>query len=84
MATQISSLTTLVNGVNSYDCFLRLVDPTLALNSRNVKIRISTHDEMFSNNFAVASLSSYSNYFGTGKDGTVTISSSVQVSAFIK
>jgi len=81
MATQISSLTTLVNGVNSYDCLLPLVDPTLALNSRNVKIRISTHNEMFSNNFAVASLSSYSNYFGTGKDGSVTISSSAQISS---
>ena len=81
MATQISSLTTLVNGVNSYDCFLPLVDPTLALDSRNVKVRISTHNEMFSNNFAVASLSSYANYFGTGKDGSVTISSSAQVSA---
>jgi hypothetical protein len=81
MATQISSLTTLVNGVNSYDCFLPLVDPTLALNSRNVKVRISTHNEMFSNNFAVANLSSYGNYFGTGKDGSLTISSSAQVSA---
>jgi hypothetical protein len=81
MATQISSLTTLVNGVNSYDCFLPLVDPTLALDSRNLKVRISTHNEMFSNNFAVASLSSYGNYFGTGKDGSLTISSSAQVSA---
>ena len=81
MATQISSLTTLVNGVNSYDCFLPLVDPTLALDSRNVKVRISTHNQMFSNNFAVASLSSYSNYFGTGKDGSVTISSSAQISS---
>ena len=81
MATQISSLTTLANNVNSYDCLLPLVDPTLALNSRNVKIRISTHNEMFSNNFAVASLSSYSNYFGTGKDGSVTISSSAQISS---
>jgi hypothetical protein len=81
MATQISSLTTLVNGVNSYDCFLPLVDPTLALDSRNVKVRISTHNEMFSNNFAVANLSSYANYFGTGKDGSLTISSSAQVSA---
>jgi hypothetical protein len=81
MATQISSLTTLVNGVNSYDCFLPLVDPTLALDSRNLKVRISTHNEMFSNNFAVASLSSYSNYFGTGKDGSVTISSSAQISS---
>jgi hypothetical protein len=81
MATQISSLTTLVNGVNSYDCFLPLVDPTLALDSRNVKVRISTHNEMFSNNFAVANLSSYGNYFGTGKDGSVTISSSAQISS---
>jgi hypothetical protein len=81
MATQISSLTTLVNNVNSYDCFLPLVDPTLALDSRNVKIRISTHDQLFSNNFAVASLSSYSNYFGTGKNGSVTISSSAQISS---
>ncbi len=81
MATQISSLTTLVNGVNSYDCFLPLVDPTLALDSRNVKVRISTHNEMFSNNFAVANLSSYANYFGTGKDGSLTISSSAQVSS---
>jgi hypothetical protein len=81
MATQISSLTTLVNGVNSYDCLLPLVDPTLALNSRNLKVRISTQDQLFSNNFAVSSLSSYSNYFGTGKDGSVTISSSAQISS---
>jgi hypothetical protein len=81
MATQISSLTTLVNNANSYDCFLPLVDPTLALNSRNVKVRISTQDQLFSNNFAVSSLNSYSNYFGTGKDGSVTISSSAQISS---
>ena len=47
MATQISSLTTLVNNANSYDCFLPLVDPTLALNSRNVKVRVSTQDQLF-------------------------------------
>ena len=81
MATQISSLTTLANNANGYDCLLPLVDPTLALNSRNVKIRISTHDQFFSNNFAVASLGSYANYFGTGKDGSVTISSSAQISS---
>ena len=81
MATQISSLTTLANNVNSYDCLLPLVDPTLALNSRNVKVRISTHDQLFSNNFAVASLGTYGNYFGTGKDGSVTISSSAQISS---
>ena len=81
MATQISSLTTLANNANSYDCLLPLVDPTLALDSRNVKIRISTHDQFFSNNFAVASLVSYANYFGTGKDGSVTISSSAQISS---
>jgi len=81
MATQISSLTTLVNNANSYDCFLPLVDPTLALNSRNVKVRVSTQDQLFSNNFAVSNLNSYSNYFGTGKDGSVTISSSAQISS---
>ncbi len=81
MATQISSLTTLVNNANSYDCFLPLVDPTLALDSRNVKVRISTQDQLFSNNFAVSNLISYSNYFGTGKDGSVTISSSAQISS---
>ena len=81
MATQISSLTTLANNANSYDCLLPLVDPTLALDSRNVKIRISTHDQLFSNNFAVASLGTYANYFGTGKDGSVTISSSAQISS---
>jgi len=81
MATQISSLTTLVNNANSYDCFLPLVDPTLALNSRNVKVRVSTQDQLFSNNFAVSSLGSYSNYFGTGTDGSVTISSSAQISS---
>ena len=81
MATQISSLTTLVNNANSYDCFLPLVDPTLALDSRNVKVRVSTQDQLFSNNFAVSSLISYSNYFGTGKDGSVTISSSAQISS---
>jgi hypothetical protein len=81
MATQISSLTTLVNNANSYDCFLPLVDPTLALDSRNVKVRVSTQDQLFSNNFAVSNLNSYSNYFGTGKDGSVTISSSAQISS---
>ena len=81
MATQISSLTTLANNVNSYDCLLPLVDPTLALNSRNVKVRISTHDQLFSNNFAVASLGTYGNYFGTGTDGSLTISSSAQISS---
>jgi hypothetical protein len=58
-----------------------LVDPTLALDSRNVKVRVSTQDQLFSNNFAVSNLNSYSNYFGTGKDGSVTISSSAQISS---
>ena len=81
MATQISSLTTLNNNTGSYNCFIPIVDTNLPLNSRNVKIRISTHNEMFSNNFAVGNLSSYANYFGTGTDGSVTVSSSVQISS---
>jgi len=81
MATQISTLTTLNNNTGSYNCFIPIVDPNLALDSRNLKIRFSTHNEMFSNNFAVGNLSSYGNYFGTGADGSVTVSSSAQISS---
>ena len=81
MATQISTLTTLNNNTGSYNCFIPIVDPNLALDSRNLKIRFSTHNEMFSNNFAVGNLSSYANYFGTGADGDLTISSSAQISS---
>ena len=82
MSTLISALSTLTGSVNNNTDVFPVLDQTISsAANRNKKARITTHNLFYSNNFIVASLSSYDNYFGTGKDGTLTISSSAQVSA---
>jgi len=44
-------------------------------------VRISTHEQIYSNNNSVTNKVNYANYFGTGVDGSVTVSSSAQISS---
>jgi len=82
MATLISALSTLTGSVNNNTDVFPVLDQTISsAANRNKKARITTHNLFYSNNFIVASLSSYDNYFGTGTDGDCTISSSAQVSS---
>lgn len=83
MATlSISSMSTLTGSVNNNSAVIPIVDlGTSTVSNQNKKIRISSQNQFYSNNNGVGGLSSYGNYFGTGVDGDLTISSSAQVSS---
>jgi hypothetical protein len=82
MATLISALSTLTGSINNNTSVFPVLDQTISSSAnRNKKARITTHNLFYSNNTTVGSLSSYDNYFGTGTDGSVTVSSSVQISS---
>jgi hypothetical protein len=68
----------LTGSKNNNNCVVPIVD---TISNENKKTKITAHNLFYSNNTTVDSLSSYNNYFGTGKDGTLTISSSAQVSS---
>ena len=78
----MSGMTTLTGSGNNNNCVIPILDlqTPLAAN-QNEKLKISAHNQFFSNNNSVGGLSSYNNYFGTGIDGDVTVSSSVQISS---
>ncbi len=79
MATlSISSMSILTGSKNNNNCVVPIVD---TISNENKKTKITAHNLFYSNNTTVGSLSSYNNYFGTGIDGTLTISSSAQVSS---
>jgi hypothetical protein len=79
MATlSISSMSILTGSKNNNNCVVPIVD---TISNENKKTKITAHNLFYSNNTTVGSLSSYNNYFGTGKDGDCTISSSAQVSS---
>ena len=82
MSTLISELSTLTGSVNNNTDVFPVLDQTISsAANKNKKARITAHNLFYSNNFTISGLSSYGNYFGTGKDGSVTISSSAQVSS---
>ncbi len=68
----------LTGSKNNNSCVMPIVD---LISNTNEKAKISAHNLFYSNNTTVGSLSSYDNYFGTGADGSVTISSSAQISS---
>jgi len=79
MATlSISSMSILTGSKNNNNCVLPIVD---LISNTNEKAKISAHNLFYSNNTTVGRLNSYYNYFGTGADGSVTISSSAQISS---
>lgn len=83
MATlAISGMTTLTGSGNNNNCVFPILDLETSLTAnQNEKLKISSHNQFFSNNTSVGNLSSYNNYFGTGVDGDATISSSTQISS---
>ena len=83
MATlSISSMTTLTGSGNNNNCVLPILDlQTTTVANQNEKLKISSHYQFFTNNTTVGGLSSYNNYFGTGVDGDMTVSSSAQISS---
>ena len=82
MSTLISELSTLTGSVNNNTDVFPVLDQTISsAANKNKKARITAHNLFYSNNFTISGLSSYGNYFGTGKDGSVTISGSAQVSS---
>ena len=82
MSTLISELSTLTGSVNNNTDVFPVLDQTISsAANKNKKARITANNLFYSNNFTISGLSSYGNYFGTGKDGSVTISGSAQVSA---
>ena len=83
MATlSMSSMTTMTGSGNNNNCVLPILDlQTPSVTLRNEKLRVSSHNQFYSNNTSIGGLSSYNNYFGTGIDGDVTVSSSLQISS---
>ena len=82
MSTLISELSTLTGSVNNNTDVFPVLDQTISsAANKNKKARITANNLFYSNNFTISGLSSYGNYFGTGKDGSVTISGSAQVSS---
>ena len=78
----ISQMSTLTGSTNNNTCVFPILDlQTPNVSEKNEKLRVSAHNQFFSNNNSVGGLSSYNNYFGTGIDGDVTISSSAQISS---
>lgn len=82
MPTKISDMSTLTGSSTNNNSFLTIVDETISNNAnKNKKVRVSSHNQFYSNNFTTVNQSSYKNYFGTGVDGDVTLSSSAQISS---
>jgi len=78
----ISQMTTLVGSNRNDNCLFTLYNALISSSvNQNLKARISTHEQFYSNNNTVINQGTYNNYFGTGKDGSVTISSSAQISS---
>ena len=78
----ISQMTTLVGSNSNDNCLFTLYNALISGSvNQNLKARISSHEQFFSNNNTVINQGNYNNYFGTGKDGSVTISSSAQLSS---
>ena len=78
----ISQMTTLVGSNRNDNCLFTLYNALISSSAnQNLKARISTHEQFYSNNNTVINQGTYNNYSGTGKDGNVTISSSAQISS---
>ena len=78
----ISQMTTLVGSNLNDNCLFTLYNALISGSvNQNLKARISSHEQFYSNNNTVINQGNYNNYFGTGKDGSVTISSSAQISS---
>jgi hypothetical protein len=78
----ISQMATLAGSNRNDNCFFTLYNALISSSAnQNLKARISTHEQFYSNNNTVINQGTYNNYFGTGKEGSLTISSSAQVSA---
>ena len=78
----LSGMATLTGSARNAGCVLPILDlqTPLAVN-QNEKLKISSHNQFYTNNTSVANLGTYNNYFGTGIDGDVTVSSSAQISS---
>ena len=78
----LSGMATLTGSARNAGCVLPILDlqTPLAVN-QNEKLKISSHNQFYTNNTSVANLSSFNNYFGTGVDGDITVSSSAQISS---
>ena len=78
----ISQMTTLVGSTRNDNCLFTLYNALISSSvNQNLKARISTHEQFYSNNNIGLNQGTYNNYFGTGVDGSVTISSSAQISS---
>jgi hypothetical protein len=75
-------MTTLVGSNSNDNCFFTLYNDLISGSAnQNLKARISTNEQFYSNNNTIVNQGNYNNYFGTGKNGSVTISSSAQISS---
>jgi hypothetical protein len=82
MGIRISDMSELTASFQNADSVLPIVDPLEnSTTNQDKKIRFSTFSQFINGNRTVPSQTSYTNYFGTGVEGDVTFSSSVQMSS---
>lgn len=82
MGIRISDMPELTASFQNADSLLPIVDSIeISASNQDKKIRFSTFSQFINGNRTVPSQTSYTNYFGTGIEGDVNISSSVQMSA---
>ena len=75
-------MTTMTGSGNNNNCVLPILDlQSPSVTQKNEKLRVSSHNQFYSNNTSIGNLGTYNNYFGTGIDGDVTVSSSAQISS---
>lgn len=80
MGIKISDMSNLTGSKSNDNSLLLITDLSgSTLDSQNRKVKISTFDQIFSNNKLLDGLSSYENFFGTGEDGDVTFSTSTNI-----
>jgi len=82
MGIKISDMPNLTGSKSNDDSFLLITDLSGSTSDlQNRKLKVSTFNQIFSNNKSVGSLSSYNNFFGSEQDGDVSFLTSTNISS---
>jgi hypothetical protein len=80
MGIRISDMPDLTGSKSNDNSLLLITDLSGSTSDlQNRKLKISTFNQIFSNNKLLDGLSSYENFYGTGEDGDVTFSTSTNI-----
>lgn len=82
MGIKISDMPNLTGSKSNDDSFLLITDLSGSTSDlQNRKLKVSTFNQIFSNNKSVGSLSSYNNFFGSEQDGDVSFLTSTNITS---